>query len=172
MTNSMFLVFDVESIGLHGEGFAVGWVLVKDGAQILEGRIACPPEFAAGADESRKWVAANIAPIPVNCTTPSQVRARFWESWTFCKDKGALLVADCSWPVEARFLAACVDDDPGKREWEGPYPLHDLASIILANGGDPLATAERMERELPIHDPLADARQSARLLVDALRRET
>lgn len=169
MTNNMFLVFDVESIGLHGEGFAVGWVLVKDGAQILEGRFACSPNAASGHDAARSWVRENIAPIPANCETPRQVRQVFWETWQRCKEAGALLVADCAWPVEARFLAACVDDDPGPREWEGPYPLHDLASIILAKGGDPLATTERMERELPIHDPLADARQSARLLVDVLR---
>ena len=166
-----FLVFDVESIGLHGEGFAFGWVLVVGDSQTMEGRFACPPSAASGHDAARHWVKENIVPVPANCETPRQVRDAFWETWQRCKDAGALLVADCAWPVEARFLAACVDDDPGPREWEGPYPLHDLASIILAKGGDPLATTERMERELPIHDPLADARQSARLLVEALRGE-
>lgn len=166
-----FLVFDVESIGLHGEGFAFGWVLVVGDSQTMEGRFACPTVAAHGSYAAADWVRENIAPIPANCKTPRQVRDAFWETWELCKALGALLVADCAWPVEARFLAACVDDDPGPREWGGPYPLHDLASIVLAKGGDPMATRERLERELPIHDPLADARQSARLLIEALRHE-
>lgn len=167
-----FLVFDVESIGLHGEGFAVGWVLVEGREQTHEGRFSCPPDQAGGHNAARYWVKENIPRIfPDDCRTPKQVRDRFWELWDHHRLEGALLVADCAWPVEARFLAACVDDDPGPREWGGPYPLHDLASIVLAKGGDPMATRERTERELPIHDPLADARQSARLLVEALREE-
>jgi hypothetical protein len=74
----------------------------------------------------------------------------------------------CAWPVEARFLAACVDDNPMTHEWSGPYPLHDLASVLMAAGRDPLAKNERLPGELPEHDPLADARQSARLLLAAL----
>ena len=164
-----FLVFDVESVGLHGEGFAFGWVLVVGESQTMEGRFACSPGAASGHDAARYWVKENIAHIPANCETPRQVREAFWETWKLCKALGALLVADCCWPVEARFLAACVDDAPLTREWEVPYPLHDLASIILAKGGDPLATRERLPDELPAHDPLCDARQSARLLIEAMR---
>jgi hypothetical protein len=40
---------------------------------------------------------------------------------------------------------------------------------ILALGRDPLATNERLPDELPAHNPLCDARQSARLLIEALR---
>jgi hypothetical protein len=80
-----------------------------------------------------------------------------------------MLAADCAWPVEARFLAACVDDQPEQRAWEGPYPLIDIASVRLAAGLDPLATVERLPSEMPAHDPLADARQSARLLIEALK---
>ena len=41
---------------------------------------------------------------------------------------------------------------------------------MLCAGMDPMATYDRLPAELPRHDPLADARQSARLLVEALRR--
>jgi hypothetical protein len=54
----------------------------------------------------------------------------------------------------------------------GPYPLHDLASILLAHGRDPLAKNERLPEELPEHDPLNDARQSARLLHEVLSNKT
>src|SRR5205823_5852392 len=99
---------------------------------------------------------------------PIQVRDSFWNKWQQWKNQGALLVADCGWPVEARFLAACVDDFPISREWEGPYPFHDLASILFAHGKDPTAKYERKRDELPEHDPKADAEQSARILIELL----
>jgi hypothetical protein len=163
------MVFDVESVGLHGEGFAVGWVVVHRAAGELEqGLLCCAPDLAFGSEESLQWVAEHAPAMKTTHAYPGEVRAAFWKAWLQWKAKGAVLVADCCWPVEARFLAACVADEPAQREWEGPYPLHDLASVLLALGRDPLATNERRPDELPAHHPLADARQSARLLVEAL----
>jgi hypothetical protein len=99
------------------------------------------------------------------------VRNGFWRTWLEWKSRGAVLVADCAWPVEARFLAACVDDNLDARTWDGPYPLHELASFMVAAGMDPMTTYDRLPDE-PQHDPLGDARQSARLLVMALGRLT
>ena len=88
--------------------------------------------------------------------------------WLYEKALGARLVADCTWPVEARFLVACVMDDPEERRWEGPYPLLDVASVRLGAGLDPLASGKRLARELPEHHPMGDTRQSARLFLEAL----
>jgi hypothetical protein len=52
----------------------------------------------------------------------------------------------------------------------GPYPLHEIASFMTAAGMDPMATYARLPDELPKHHPLADARQSARLLWLAVSR--
>jgi hypothetical protein len=100
---------------------------------------------------------------------PKTVRNVFWERWITWKNKGAILVADCLWPVEARFLIDCVNDDPINRNWDGPYPFVDVGSLRLAKGQDSLGTEERKENEKPAHHPLADARQSARLLLEALK---
>lgn len=174
------MVFDVESVGLHGEGFAVGWVVINcSGTVHAGGRHCCHPDTARGDIAGRAWVRNNVK-IP-ECgdwidtdkgtwRNPVQVRTAFWREWQHWKREGAVLVADCGWPVEARFLAACVDDDQTRREWEGPYPMHELASIRLAAGLNPLGAEERLPDELPAHDPLCDARQSARLLVEALRK--
>jgi hypothetical protein len=167
--SDLYMVLDVESVGLHGEGFAVGYVVVdRDGTPRGEGRYACPPARAAGNEDGRAWVKENVPELSYDFLTPRAMRTRFMIDWYFWKNQGAALVADCGWPVEARFLAACVDDDPEHRAWEGPYPLHDLASIRLAAGLDPLGSNARHNDELPEHDPLADARQSARLLLTAL----
>jgi hypothetical protein len=168
VTPSLFLVFDVESVGLHGEGFAVGWVVVTPDDELDRGRLACDPVDAQGTDEDRAWIGANLPRLPANCASPHEVRGRFWDVWREWKARGAVLVADCAWPVEARFLAACVDDDREARKWAGPYPLHDVATARLAAGLDPLASEERRPGEEPKHCPLADARQSARLFLEAL----
>lgn len=168
---TLWMVFDVESIGLHGEGFAVGWVVVDvDGNRLNEGIAAAPPDAATGSDAGRAWVAEHVPPLSTHAgCTPRCIRTDFWVRWRSWAEQGAVLVSDCGWPVEARFLAACVDDAPDAREWQGPYPLHELASFMVAAGMDPMATYDRLGDE-PRHDPLGDAKQAARLLVMALGR--
>lgn len=168
--DGIFMVFDVESIGLHGEGFAVGYVVINRRGDVLEEQvIACDPDEAHGLPKDRRWVDTNVPALPRDQLAPAGVRGAFWHRWQHWKAQGAVLVADCCWPVEARFLAAAVDDCRPHRDWAGPYPLHDLASVLLALGRDPLATNDRLPDELPAHHPLMDARQSARQLVEALR---
>lgn len=167
--SKIYFVFDVESIGLHGEGFAVGFVVVNEfGIEVSKSLIACPRESADGVFCNREWVNKNIPEIKAmfECKNPKEVRDHFWREWMAWKEHGAIMVADCAWPVEARFLEACVSDSPSEREWQGPYPLHDLASILLCNGKNPLDKFPRMENELPEHNPLCDARQSARILIE------
>lgn len=165
-----FMVFDVESIGLHGEGFAAAWAVVDRNGNVLdEGCLACDPDQCAGTDASRQWVAENVPPLGVTSPTPYYLRDEFWRAWRHWASQGAVLVADCAWPVEANFLSACVKQNHAEREWQGPYPLHELASVLLAIGGDPLAITARRPNELPQHHPLMDARQSARQLIECLK---
>lgn len=167
----LWMVFDVESVGLHGEGFAVGFVVVDgDGRELTCGRFSCDPINASGDYGSREWVAKNVPLMRHNCEDPDGMRECFWNAWLRWKEAGAALAADVPWPVEARFLNHCVQADPEAREWGGPYPLIDVASVRLAAGFDPLGTEPRRENELPAHDPLNDARQSARLLSEAFAR--
>ena len=163
-----YMVIDVESVGLHGEGFAVGYVVIDDGGKEYDaGWWATDPVYARGTALGLKWVRENVPDMTYEVHNTYTLRARFWERWQHWKGEGALLAADCAWPVEARFLAACVDDQPSVREWQGPYPLVDVASIRLAAGFDPLGNYPRLPDE-PQHHPLGDAKQSARLLMVAL----
>jgi hypothetical protein len=169
-TDHPYLVFDVESCGLHGEGFAVGWVVVKRGLwRTLDEGIAVANTISWQLPD---WVRENVMPaLPYRTHVhAADVRDRFWGAWIDWKRQGATLAADVAWPVEARFLAACVDDHRAEREGDGPYPLLDIASMRLAHGLDPLAEVTRRPNELPAHNPLNDARQSARLLLEALAR--
>ncbi len=161
---SLLFAFDIESIGLHGEGFAVGYVVVDAaGAELEAATFACSPDAAQGADSDREWVAQNVPAQIATHATPREVRAVFWQRWLHWSALGAHLVADCAWPVEARFLAACVEDHGVAAHWQGPYPLLDVSSLSAALGIDTHAAVERKPHELPAHDPLADARLCARL---------
>lgn len=167
----LFFVFDVESIGLHGQGFAVGWVVVDiEGQELDRGYLSFSRDNAFGTLVNRKWVEENVIPHlpdPVH-TYPQNMRSAFWDKWLEWKAKGATLWADCAWPVEARFLADCVDDNTENREWEGPYPLHEISTILFVAGIDPTGKFPRLENEEPAHHPTCDARQSARILIEAL----
>lgn len=171
-------IFDVESIGLHGEGFAVaGGVYNGKGTAHpdTEFLFACPPGNAAGtAGEmaDRDWVQSNVPAISPTHTTPAEIRQAFWDHWKKMqkrfKDRPFEMFAECMWPVEARFIADCIKDDMKNRKFAGPYPFNEIATIMSAAGLDPMATYKREPHELPAHHPQADARLSARLLGDAL----
>jgi len=158
-------VFDVESIGLHGEAYAVGGGVYKMGDPSFEFTFSCSPDAAAGEDSDRKWVAENCPPIAETCNTPAEVAERFWMHWQAARvaHPTMLTMAECLWPVESNFLTSCIKADVQGRGFNGPYPFHDVTTLILAASLDPMATYPRHDTELPNHHPLADARLSARL---------
>lgn len=165
---SSFFVFDVESIGLHGEGFAVaGGVYLSNGAVQWEFGFSCPTDKAEGLRGDRQWVDQNVPVLEVTHRDPIGLRMAFWKLWTNAKHSGAEMAAECLWPVEARFVHDCIRDD-AQRLADAPYPFHEISSVMLAAGMNPLATYDRTPSERPPHNPLADSRQSARLLSEAL----
>jgi hypothetical protein len=170
MDTKYYMVFDVESIGLHGTGFAVGGgAFYSTGAQMASFSFACPSEGLKGDPKDIEWVNDNIPLLEITHRSPRQVRKAFWDTWLEYKSiyPGIVMVAECPWPVESNFLSACIQDDPSRIE-DAPYPLYDVSSIMLACNEDPMATWERKESELPNHDPLADATLSARILTSLI----
>lgn len=164
-------VFDVESNGLHGEAFAVAYVVYKDGTLVAENSFSCPPSYAAGLRDDITWVSKNVPELPQTHTSVGGVLDAFWDAWIAWKDQGAQMFAECAWPVEARFLIECIKRQGAESNWNGPYPLHEIASFMAAAGMDPMASYPYEEGETK-HDPLSDARQSARLLRMALEKLT
>lgn len=164
-----FMVFDVESIGLHGDAFSIAWVVIDyAGVKQEEGCLAYDRQLADGYDIDRLWVNENIPPIEPNCSSLEEMQDLFWNKWVEWHLKGASAVTDCGWPVETNFLSSCIKAKPVDRKWSGPYPLLDISSIMLAHGLNPVESTPRLPDELPLHHPLMDARQSARQLVELL----
>lgn len=174
-----FFIFDVESIGLHGEAFAVA-------AQVFDGDGNPMPlkggwwhcidrDTAKGAKADRDWVDKNVPLMAESMPSARMLRNFFWGSWEEAQSlyPGIMMAAECCWPVEARFLLQCVADEPESRTWNGIYPLHDIASIMLAAGMDPLATYPRSnDAEYPAHHPLGDVQHSAHCLALAIQKLT
>lgn len=174
--NKYALVIDVESVGLQGEHFSVGGVVIDLAAteykELDSFEFSCKPEYASGRAADLEWVKENVTILDINCDNPQQVMDKFWERWIYCTSvfPSIKMYADCLWPVEARFIIACIDRDPNGRNWEGPYPFCEISSFITAAGWDPMANFPRFDCELPKHASLPDARQSARILFESVKR--
>lgn len=160
-----FLMFDVESVGLHGEGFSVGYVIMENGEEIIGNEVGCALHSAYGHEEDREWVRMNVSWKITFADRKSLLRA-FAPLIHSNVKMGYAIVTDCGWPVETNFLTSLVESTGVKDNV--PYPLYDVSSVLAALGYDPIATYPRKENELPAHNPLNDARQSARVLLEAL----
>lgn len=174
-----FFIFDVESVGLYGEGFAVAGGVYIDGIPYVSGdtpwefQFSCPPEAVDGAPENLAWVKSHVQLFRQHTAdNPRAVRHQFWSQWERAKAEhpDILMAGECIYPVEASFVAACVKDHLPAREWEGPYPMNDVANFMSAARMDPMEKYSRQPQEQPEHCPLGDARLSARLLADALKK--
>lgn len=164
---SFWFMFDVEAIGLDGEAFSVGWCVTDpDGVEVESGWTGCSPVDARGTQRNYEWVVTHVPSKLPTCETPIGVRRGFVHVWDRWRERGATAIADCGWPVEARFLHEVKREWP---EWKQPYPLHELGSILLLAGIDPTRAYPRRPSEEPVHDPMRDAMQSSRLLHEALR---
>ena len=163
---SHWMVIDVESIGLHGQHYAVGWVVLdaQNGEEKESGYFACPPQHASGAEKDREWVRKNAPELPTTHRSPLEITNDFCGLWNRLRKQyeGISMAADCSYPVETNFLDRCSGND-----FEDPYPLFEISSILFADGKDPTGTYPRLHNELPKHHPLHDARQSGRLLTES-----
>jgi hypothetical protein len=169
---SYHFVFDVESVGLHGPAFALGFVVFDNAFNFQEERLlVSDPDFFFAEEDDKAWVKANVLPHlpPSPRLSKTQLVAEFWADWMRWQGQGALAWADVPVPVEAAFLRETGRLYPSRRG-QLPYPLLDVATLLYATGQDPIGTHERLEWELPAHNPLNDARQSARLLVEALKK--
>jgi hypothetical protein len=183
-----YLSFDVESVGLFGPSFAVGFCVVDSTGRELESGLhgwdyrieniadtfRDDPRWTF-TDDDREWVATNvIEALPegwANCSTQEAMYEAFFIAWRGYKAlyPGLILVTDCPFPVEANFMQAVLTQ-MGCRDMEhSPYPLIDIASVLLAAGQDPLHVFPRLDNEIPAHNPLNDARQSVRQMLEAMK---
>lgn len=164
--------FDAETNGLWGNAFAIG-VLVYDesGTEIARFVGRCPIEGAV-----EKWVAENVIPkiagLPVSHADYASLLADFAKFYLANK-ADADIVVHMGVPVEAKLLI-----DMRARgligDWDGPYPLHDVAGYLAQAGEDP-TTCDGYVRKHGLvitgefaggaHNPLYDSEVATRVLM-------
>lgn len=169
------LSIDVESNGLHGPAFAVGAVVMKlDGTIVDEFSARCPIN-----GEMDPWVKKNVMPVladfPETHRTARAMRDDFWEWYKAAKENSDYFIVSNGYPVEARFLINCQDDDIEVRYWDHAFPVLDLSSMLLMIGIKPLAVRYKFVAEeigdapLLQHSPRFDAWIAALSAAKALK---
>lgn len=182
------LSIDCESNGLHGTIFAVGAVIIDtEDPDRLYNPIA---QFTGYVDirldeDIDPWVEQNVIPFIDDLDRfddTGEMRREFWVWYIknqFPLSDPGIVLADFAYPVEARFFSTLTYDDLEGRMWKGPYPLHELGTLLLAVGADPDKTNRRtwwhdlytdiqVIAPLRQHNPLDDALAAARCAVKAL----
>lgn len=155
---------DCETNGLGGKVFCAAAVVVdEDGTELSSWTDRCPIDGPVDP-----WVAENVLPVISDVHERMFVcyedLLRNWRGrYAFMRAKygdDLMVIAHVAWPVETTFLRDAHADDLFK----GPYPLIDVAPLLLAAGHDPTSVDGYLEAHgLPRpagspHHPLYDAR--------------
>jgi hypothetical protein len=106
------------------------------------------------------WVEQNVLPpmagIAETHPTARALRDAFWKWYTHHKPQADFTLANNPYPVEARFLLACYEDDPADRATGHPWPFIDVASLLLAAGA-----ATKPEREAFVKQVIAGTKDES-----------
>jgi hypothetical protein len=117
--------FDAETNGLWGEPFSIGAVVTERGIPVAEFIGTCPIQ-----GEVNQWVAENVVPQCGEITHPNLYSLLVDFGKFYHKHReGAVFIAHMGYIVEA-YLLRLMRQHNIIGEWEAPYPLHDVASII------------------------------------------
>lgn len=157
---------DAECNGLGGQAFAVAMTLSDRSGELDHVVHRCPID-----GDVYPWVSANVIPaienIQVDCNDYPGMIFNLVETHRRWSEDGTHTVGHVVWPVEARLL---LDMYAAEDAYAGPYPLLDVASVLLAKGHDPLSVDSYLRKhdvqppdDSP-HHPLYDARAAERCL--------
>jgi len=84
------------------------------------------------------------------------MRSAFWEWYLAAKAAADFVLVNNPYPVEARFLLACQQDDLAARHQDHPFPMLDLSSMLIAIG-----IRTRDDREIFINEAIGEGEQLA-----------
>lgn len=162
-SQTKILCFDLEANGLHGPVFAVGAVVMDRSGKVYdELTLRCPIE-----GDTDEWVKGNVLPaitgMPITHKSYIEIRQAFWAWYIKNEPKSDYILVANGYPVEYRFLIQCQEDNLDERYWQHPFPVLDLASMIVQSGKDGSKLANEVIKSggFSRHNPLHDAKVSA-----------
>lgn len=172
--DTKILSFDLETNNLHGKPFAIG-ALVIDGHGTISDSFTARCPITGETDE---WVKANVIPavkdMPNTHGSYREMREAFWRWYILAEAESDYVLVANGYPVEYRFLIDCQEADLKKRYWQHPFPILDLASILIAKGLESNVDKGRIRKKLhkesafAQHNPFDDAKLAALMAFEGL----
>lgn len=157
---ALYLFVDAETNGLYGTFLSVAMILTDSEGNKLE---SC----YVGRKEPEKlvtnsWVRENVLPYMGTYEEYDNEESLLERAWSFWKKhaENTYVITDIMHPIESRLFSLCVISDKASREFQGPFPMLDLSSMLYAIGIDPLKAREELaepEEKGRIHNALYDA---------------
>lgn len=156
--------FDAETNGLWGQAFSIAAIVYDNGMEVALFIGRCPIE-----GETNPWVKENVLPkmedIPVTHNSYDELLADFAKFYLANK-ADAHVIVHMGVPVESTLLKdAHVRGFIG--DWDGPYPLIDIAGNLQQAGEDPTSVDSYVTKfglkvsENNTHNPLYDSEVAA-----------
>ncbi|MFA5827198.1 MAG: hypothetical protein WC839_01725 [Candidatus Paceibacterota bacterium] len=167
--------FDAETNGLWGKAFAIGAIVYgKNGEELARFVGRCPFE-----GKINEWVENNVLPqisdIPVTSENYDEMLKKFAKFYLANKNDADIIV-HMGVPVESSLLKD-MHTSGHIGDWDGPYPLIDLAGMLLQANEDPTSVDNYIKKYgLEIrdfgstHNPLYDSEVAAKVYLHLLQK--
>lgn len=156
---SKYVFLDVETDGLYGSFLTAALIAVdEEGNELSRAYYGIKREHM---NVKEAWVIENVLPVLGDyeeCEDEKQLLQKAWDFWMQYQED-AYMVCDVAYPVETRFLKACVEMNQAEYMWKAPFPLIDLSSLLMAKGYDPLCERKDFINEYKkdeVHNALYD----------------
>ena len=171
--DTKILSFDLETNNLHGQPFAIGAVLI-DGHGVVHDSFTARCPIKGEPDD---WVKANVIPVIEDMAQThgsyEDMREAFWRWYVPAEATSDYVLVSNGYPVEYRFLIDCQDANLDERYWQHPFPILDLASLLIAVGQEPGAYKNQLRKKVRKgasfvqHHPFDDAKLAALIAFEA-----
>lgn len=166
--------FDAETDGLWGNPFAIAAIVYEDGEEV-DRFLARLPDNVVGSEWTKLTVLKAISNIePTHQSYEGMIRS--FSAFYMRHKEGSYIIAHMGYIVEAHLLRE-MRRIGGIGDWDAPFPLHDVAGLLLAAGEDPTSVDSYAEKHnLQIkhfgttHNPLYDCEVAAKVFMHLMER--
>lgn len=165
--------FDAETNGLWGSGFSIAALVYENGIEVSRFLGRCPIEGEV-VPFVQKEVLPKMEDIAETHQSYKELLADFAKFYLANK-ANAYVIVHMGVPVESK-LFTDAHDMGYIGDWDGPYPLIDVAGMLLQAGEDPTSVDAYANKyaievgETNSHNPVYDSEVTARVFTHLMNR--
>ena len=140
------VVLDAEVNGLYGSFISISALAVDENGEVQDSF-----NESAVCETENPWIKENVLPFVVEpkFETSNELLKAFFEWYLQLKTENPTFKGACfahiGCPVEANIFVKGRENNYFG-DWEGAFPLHDIASILLVKGENPLSVDAYIEK--------------------------